>query len=451
MVDTIIKNVRCLNDGEWRESELGIEAGRIVEMGSSVTGAARTEIDGAGAYCFPGGVDLHVHFNEPGRTEWEGFATGSAAAAAGGITYVAEMPLNSIPSTTTVAALYAKQRAIHGKSRVDFGLWGGVVPGNADHLQALADAGVMGFKAFMSPSGTDDFENSDTATLREAMRRIAPTGLRLALHAEDPAVLRSAAIGLGHRESAADWEASRPIEAELEAVRTAIDLAGETGCPITIVHVTAAAVVDLIDQARARGVDILCETCPHYLLLTLEDAARIGPDAKCAPPLRPSQERDLLWERLWQDTIDTLGSDHSPCPPDLKSGQSFYEAWGGIAGVQHGLAGMLDAVGVDDAPRMIQLSRLFAKRPADAVGLVGKGGLAPGQDADFFLVKPLGQPGAIESGSLLTRHPCSAYVGRALGLALTDTWLRGEQIVRDGRLCGEPIGTFIKGSGGARK
>jgi allantoinase len=451
MIDTIIKNIRCLDKGEWRESELAIEAGRVVENGCSVTGMARAEVDGAGAYCLPGGADLHVHFNEPGRTDWEGFATGSAAAAAGGITYVAEMPLNSIPSTTTVAALYAKQRAIHGKSWVDYGLWGGVVPGNADHLQALADAGVMGFKAFMSPSGTDDFENSDTSTLREAMWRIAPTGLRLALHAEDPAVLRSAATGRRSRESAADWEASRPIEAELKAVRTAIDLAGETGCPITIVHVTAAAVVDLIDEARLRGVDILCETCPHYLLLTLADAARIGPDAKCAPPLRPPRERDLLWERLWQNKIDTLGSDHSPCLPDLKSGQSFYEAWGGIAGVQHGLPGVLDAAGVDDAARMIQLSRLFAKRPAETVGLAGKGGLAPGQDADFFLVKQLGQPEAIESGSLLTRHPCSAYIGRRLGLALSGTWLRGEQIVRDGRLCGQRIGGFIKGTGGVEK
>ena len=447
MVDTILKNVQCLNDGSWCATEIAIEAGRIVEMGASVLGAAREEVDGAGAYCLPGAIDLHVHFNEPGRTEWEGFATGSAAAAAGGATYVAEMPLNSVPSTTTVSALYAKQRAIQGKSWVDYGLWGGVVPGNADHLPALAEAGVVGFKAFMSPSGTDDFENSDTATLREAMQAIGPTGLRLALHAEDPAVLHESVIGLRQRETATDWEASRPIQAELEAVRTAIDLAAETGCPITIVHVSAAEVVNLIDQARAGGLDILCETCPHYLLLSLDDAERIGPQAKCAPPLRRVHEVSALWEQLHTGKIDTLGSDHSPCPPDLKTGVSFFEAWGGIAGVQHGLSGLLDSTGLAEARRVGALSSLFAARPAGAVGLSHKGGIAPGRDADFMLVHPLETKEAVQADALLSRNPCSAYVGRALGLQVTATWLRGCPVVEDGRLCGEPRGVFLAGMG----
>ncbi|NBB78594.1 MAG: allantoinase AllB [Verrucomicrobia bacterium] len=439
--------MRCLVGGSWTGSEIAIEAGRIVEIGSSVMGAAQADVDGDGAYCLPGGVDLHVHFNEPGRTEWEGFATGSAAAAAGGLTYVAEMPLNSIPSTTSVSALYAKQRAIQGKSWIDYGLWGGVVPGNADHLPALAEAGVMGFKAFMSPSGTDDFENSDRATLRRAMEVIAPTGLRLALHAEDPAVLHDTVIGLRQRECAADWEASRPIRAELEAVRTAIDLAGETGCPITIVHVSAAEVVDLIDQARAGGLDILCETCPHYLLLSLDDAEQIGPQAKCAPPLRSAHEVSALWERLRAGKIDTLGSDHSPCPPEMKTGMSFFEAWGGIAGLQHGLPGLLDATGLGEPGRIAALSSLFAERPARALGLTRKGTLHPGSDADFTLVKPLERKVPIQSGLLLSRHPCSAYVGRPLGLQIEATWLRGMPVVEDGRLCGEARGVLVKGSG----
>lgn len=448
MVDTIFKNILCLKDDAWTESEIAVEAGRIVEIGRGVMGAAKTVVDGDGAYCFPGGVDLHVHFNEPGRTEWEGFATGSAAAAAGGTTYVAEMPLNSIPSTTTVSALYAKQRAIQGKSRVDYGLWGGVVPGNADHLEALAEAGVMGFKAFMSPSGTDDFENSDTATLREAMQRIAPTGLRLALHAEDPAVLRRATLDLRRRETAADWEASRPIEAELSAVATAVDLARETGCPIAVVHVSAAAVVDLIDEARSAGVDILCETCPHYLRLSLADAQRIGPDAKCAPPLRPPSEVAALWEKLWQGKIDTLGSDHSPCPPELKRGANFFEAWGGISGLQHGLVGVLDTAGLNEAERLTVLAGLFAKRPAEAIGLSRKGALEPGRDADFFMLQALGKGAPVEAASLLSRHPCSAYVGQMQHSKVASTWLGGVCVVRDGELCGEPAGRFLKGTGG---
>lgn len=449
MSDTILRNIRCLSEGQWQAVEMGFEAGRIVEMGASVSGPARDIVDGAGAYCLPGGVDLHVHFNEPGRTHWEGFSTGSAAAAAGGTTYVAEMPLNSIPSTTTVEALEAKLGSIGDKSRVDFGLWGGVVPGNADDLQPMAEAGVMGFKAFMSPSGTDEFENSDTATLREAMKRIAPTGLRLALHAEDPRVIERAQSELRQRVTADDWEQSRPVEAELEAVRIAIDLAGETSCPITIVHVSAPPVVERIREASSQGLDILCETCPHYLLLDREDAGRIGAQAKCAPPLRDRQQVAGLRALLLEGRIDTLGSDHSPCPPDLKVGRRFFDAWGGIAGLQHGLLGVLDWVGLDDCRGMDLLAGCFAARPAATAGLLRKGRLAPGMDADFCLLQTRPEKAAVRAEALLSRYPCSAYVGRELGLEIAETWLRGQPVVRGGRLCGQPRGRFIPGKGGA--
>ena len=387
MVDTLIKNLNCLIDGTWRPRDLSIAGGRIEAIESSLIFSAREEVDAGGAYCLPGAVDLHVHFNEPGRTHWEGFATGSAAAAAGGVTTLAEMPLNSIPSTVSVAALEQKLGIVGSKSYVDFGLWGGVVPGNADELVPLAKAGVMGFKAFMSPSGTDDFANADVATLKEAMRRIAPTGLRLALHAEDPAVLQIAGAAQASKVTAFDWEASRPIEAEMSAVRIAIDLAEASGCPITIVHVSAPEVLELISKAKSSGIDIIAETCPHYLLLSIADADRIGTRAKCAPPLRPQVVVDGLRQALYDGLIDTVGSDHSPSSPELKEGLSFYDAWGGISGLQHGFPLTVDLGGLKDGSWMDCLQRSFATRPAALAGFSGKGGLQVGMDADFVLME----------------------------------------------------------------
>ena len=441
---TVFTHLKRLDASGWRECELVVEAGQVAgfEAGS---GPVEAVIDAAGAYLFPGAVDLHVHFNEPGRTHWEGFATGTAAAAAGGITYVADMPLNCIPSTTTVAAFRAKLDAVAHQARVDFGLWGGVVPGNADSLQPLARAGVMGFKAFMSPSGTDEFGNSDVATLREAMRQIAPTGLRLALHAEDPAVLVPAAARLQGPPSPEDWLASRPVAAEISAVRIAADLSRSTGCPITIVHVSAPEVLEVIHEARASGVDIICETCPHYLLLSAEQAADIGPAAKCAPPLRPQATVDALLERLLAGAVDTIGSDHSPSPPELKSGQSFYEAWGGIAGVQHGLPLVLDRIGMENTERLRVLQKAFAETPARLIHRPEKGRLAVGDDADFFLVAPSPCSSVVAASELLQRHGSSAYLGLSRQLQLAGTWLRGEPVIREGQSVGAPAGRFIPG------
>ncbi|TVP78091.1 MAG: allantoinase AllB [Puniceicoccaceae bacterium] len=443
MLDTIIRDIRLLGADGIQAAELGIDGGVIVDRGAEVAGACRQEIAGGGAYCLPGAVDLHVHFNEPGRMQWEGFATGSAAAAAGGVTYLAEMPLNSIPSTVSVAALETKLAAIAGKSYVDFGLWGGVVPGNAEDLAPLAAAGVMGFKAFMSPSGTDDFLNADTATLRMAMQRIAPTGLRLALHAEDPAVLARAAASRSTQLSAFDWEAARPVEAELSAVKIAIDLSAETACPISIVHVSSAEVLAVIDAAKAGGVDILCETCPHYLLLSTQDADAIGANAKCAPPLRAAASVTALREALLAGRIDTLGSDHSPSSPELKADLSFYDAWGGIAGLQHGWPLVLDHFGLEDAATLERLQKVSAENPATHIHLPRKGRLQVGMDADFCLMQKLPQPAKIRADALLTRHPLSAYTGRSLGLEVLSTWLRGQCVLANGRLPGPPRGRFI--------
>ncbi|MEO0509253.1 MAG: allantoinase AllB [Verrucomicrobiota bacterium] len=444
MVEAIVRDIKLLEMGLWQESDLVIEGGKIV--GREAVGlSAKTEIDGAGAYCFSGAVDLHVHFNEPGRTDWEGFETGSSSAAAGGVTYVADMPLNNLPSTVNVAALEEKLAAVSKKTYVDFGLWGGVVPGNAEHLVPLAEAGVMGFKAFMSPSGNNAFDNSDQQTLRDAMQRIAPTGLRLALHAEDPDVLDAAAAALPSRESAVDWLASRPVQSEISAVSMAIELSIETGCPITIVHVSAPEVLEVIHDAQEKGVDLVCETCPHYLLLSSEEAESVGPNAKCAPPLRPPATVEAMLDMLVSHGIDTIGSDHSPSSPDLKDGKSFYDAWGGISGIQHGLPFLIDLFSLGDSERLQSLQDAFATTPADLIGLANKGRLSLGSDADFFLVEALDTQHAVKSAELLYRHPISVYLGFDLELAIRQTWLRGSPVIVDGRVVGLPRGRFIAG------
>ncbi|MGJ8640217.1 MAG: allantoinase AllB [Opitutaceae bacterium] len=443
MFDTIIRNVQIVLDDTWKVVDLGLQDGCFSEIGTGLKGRGKLEFDGGGAFCLPGAVDLHVHFNEPGRTFWEGFETGSAAAVAGGITYLAEMPLNSIPSTIDVDSLNAKLAAIGRKSYADFGLWGGVVPGNAGELEALASAGVMGFKAFMSPSGNDDFANSGRSTLREAMKRIAPTGLRLALHAEDPSVLDRAAGNLSRKLSAYDWEASRPVESEISAVKIAIELSQETRCPITIVHVSSAEVLTVIQNAKRQGVDILCETCPHYLLLTRGDADRIGADAKCAPPLRSSDRVKALKHAVFDHLIDTIGSDHSPSPPDMKVGHSFFNAWGGIAGIQHGYQLLLSDFGVSDSRVAGLLQKLCSQTPAEVIQLKSKGSLQVSKDADFALIRSLSETRTITADSLLTRYDRSAYLGSALNLEIMGTWLRGQAVTSEGKLVGAPRGQFL--------
>jgi len=443
MLDTIIRDIKLLSGTAWEHFDLAIKDGQIVEIAGSINESSEVDIFAEGAYCMPGGVDLHVHFNEPGRTHWEGFETGSAAAAAGGVTYLAEMPLNSIPSTVNVDALKAKLSVVAAKSYVDFGLWGGVVPGNAADLLPLAQAGVMGFKAFMSPSGTDDFVNSDTVTLKEAMKRIASTGLRLALHAEDPAVLDRAALNQIQKVSAYDWEASRPVESEISAVKVAIELSMATACPIMIVHVSSVEVLKVISKAQAEGVDITCETCPHYLLLSTDDANRIGADAKCAPPLRSIETVKALRKAVLNGRFDTIGSDHSPSSPDLKEGMSFYDAWGGIAGLQYGYSLLLDHFDLSEVAHMRRLQEACSARPAQLTGLRSKGQLVAGMDADFCLIRKTPEPYRIEASSLLTRHPRSAYVNGQTGLEVVSTWLRGECVVSKGRLMSSPKGRFI--------
>ncbi len=314
--------------------EIGVADGRIVEVGASIaTPAAAEEVAADGMLVLPGGVDPHVHFNAPGaRSHWEGWSTGSAAAAAGGITTVVEMPLNASPPTVDVAGFQAK--AAVTDSRVDFGLWGGVIPGNRAELDGLARAGVVGFKAFMSTSGSADFPASDELTLYEAMGTIAEFGLPLLVHAESDRItaeLAARAVS-GGRTSVRDYLESRPPAAETEAIASAIELAAATGCPLHIVHVSTARGVQLVAEARAGGHDVSCELTAHHLLLTDDDAIALGAVAKCAPPLRSAAEVAALWQLISADEALFVVSDHSPAPPELKRGDDFFAIWGGSPG-----------------------------------------------------------------------------------------------------------------------
>ena len=313
----IVRQARLAN-GEV--VDIGIDGGLIEAIDASIPAAGAEEIDATGLLVLPGLVDPHVHFNEPGsRTHWEGWATGSAAAAAGGITTVVEMPLNASPPTVDVAAFDAKLAAAQASSHVDFGLWGGVIPGNVDELRRLAERGVVGFKAFMSASGVADFPAADPGTLLKAMSVIAETRLPLALHAESEeltSTLASTAVAEG-RHSMRDYLRSRPAVAEAEAVARALEYAYATGCALHIVHISTARAVELVDAARRDGLAVSCEVTPHHLLLDENEAVRLGALAKCAPPLRDRAEIERLWEMVADGRIDWVASDHSPAPPEL--------------------------------------------------------------------------------------------------------------------------------------
>lgn len=440
MHDVVIREARVLLNGKWQYRDIGIDEGVFTSFNP---GMGSETIDAAGKLLVPGGVDLHVHFNEPGRTHWEGFATGSLAAVAGGNTFLVEMPLNSIPSTVSAQYLQQKIESIGEQSHIDFGLWGGLVPGNVNEIEGLHQAGVVGFKAFMSPSGTDDFANSDTSTLRQGMQEIAKTGKVLAIHAEDPHVLDTVSETLSNKKTALDWEKSRPVEAELSAVQIAIDLASETGCRIHIVHVSAPPVLELIQKAKNSGIDITCETCPHYLLLSIEEADTIGPDAKCAPPLRPQETVEDMWKSVCNGLVDTIGSDHSPCPPDMKTGKSFYDAWGGVSGLQHGLP-LLWQKAAEDALAFQKIINLTSTNPSELIGLKNKGKIDIGYDADFVIVKNDLKPDRISSDQLHYRHSQSAYLGKALSYSVSETWKQGRCIYRKGEPVGPPRGKFLE-------
>jgi allantoinase len=426
--------------GRAEPVDIAIADGVIAAIGPSLPTTAGERIDADGRVVLPGGVDPHVHFNEPGpRTPSEGFASGSASLAAGGVTTTVEMPLTASPATTSVEAFDAKLVAVAPVSRVDFGLWGGIVPGNLEQLEPLAARGVVAFKAFMSETGVADFEAADDLTLYEGMSRVAPLGLPVAVHAENDTITRelaAAAVAAGRR-SVRDYLNSRPAIAETEAIARAIELATVTGCPLHIVHVSTGRGAALVVEAAARGVDVTCEVTAHHLVLTEEDAERLGSVAKCAPPLRPAAETDALWEALGDGRVSFVVSDHSPATPEERTGDPF-SAWGGIAGCQSTLELLL----TEDRLSLTALARAFATAAARRFHLAGKGALEVGADGDVVLVG-LDDPRVLEAAELRSRHRLSPYLGRTLTARVIATILRGQMIYRDGRLVGDPRGRLV--------
>ena len=466
-LDLILRNGTVITPDGLQQTDIGVAGGKIVSL--AATGAASEEIDATGLHVFPGVIDSHVHFNDPGRADWEGIATGSRALAAGGGTVFFDMPLNAHPPTCDAAAFDEKLIAAQEQSVTDFALWGGLVPGNLDKMERLAERGVIGFKAFMADSGIEDFSCVDNATLKVGMQRAAELGKLVAVHAESDAITaRLTAAALAEKRiSVRDFLNSRPIYQELEAIQRAIQFAGETKCPLHIVHVSSGAGVALVASARSHGADVTCETCPHYLMMTEEDMERIGALAKCAPPLRTKSAQDVLWRYLEKGHICTVGSDHSPSPPEMKRNFNFFKVWGGISGVQHTLSllltgssrresaqtsetsqSRLTAAATENQWRipLPKISDLLSANVAERFKIPGKGRIAAGFDADFALVD-LTQQFTVAKGDLLYRHPQSPYVGRALTGRVVRTILRGKTIYKDGKITATSGGRLIKPQG----
>ncbi len=440
--DLVVRNATVVREAGVEPADVGIAGGLIAAVGPELAGAA-DEIDASGLHVFPGGVDPHVHFDEPGRVDWEGVETGSRALAAGGFTTYVDMPLNNVPVTVDGPSFDAKLPAVAAASLVDFGLWGGLVERNVDRLEEQFDRGVCGFKAFMCHSGIDEFPAVGDLTLYDGMQRIAELGSILLLHAENAAIVQ----GLGDRARGAgrllprDFAASRPAAAELEAVGRALVLAEATGCATHIVHVSTARGVLMVAEAAARGADVSCETCPHYLLFTEEDLERIGLPLKSAPPVRTARDRDALWALLADGTLTMVTSDHSPGAPEVKIGD-FFTAWGGISGCQSTLQLLLEA---GNARRGVPLGKIAAAVSTSAArrfALPGKGELVPGLDADLALVD-LAWSGAVELDRLHYRHAYSAYAGQPIRGRIVRTLLRGRTVYAGGAFSPEPLGRFL--------
>jgi allantoinase len=440
VTDLLIRGGTVITADGPREADVAIENGVIAAVGPGL-GRARDEIDARGLTLLPGVVDVHLHFNEPGRAHWEGGATGSRAFAAGGGTLFFDMPLNSTPCTVTAGDVELKRLALESASITDFGLWGGLTPGSVGSMDGMAAAGVVGFKAFMSNSGLPEFPRADDATLFEGMREASRLGLPVAVHAENEemtAGLARRTTGRGVR----DFLRSRPVVAELEAIQRALLFAEETAAPLHIVHISSGRGVAMAAAAKARGVDVSIETCAHYLFFTEEDVERLGAAAKCAPPLRPGDERDRLWRELLAGHVDIVASDHSPAEPRLKQGD-FMAAWGGIAGVQSTLAVLLDRGHRRRDLPLERVAALLASTPARRFKIDGKGQIAPGFDADVVLLD-LDESFTLDASELHQRHKSSPYVGQTFRGRVKRTIRRGETIFADGRIYGETKGRFVR-------
>lgn len=419
-------------DGE-RPGSLTLTDGRISAIGDYEAVVDGESIDYGAKAILPGLIDTHVHFNEPGRTEWEGWRSGTSAALAGGVTTVVEMPLNSIPSTVDVASLSAKRVSTNGQLYCDVGLWGGAVPGNADQLESLVSGGVLGLKAFMSDPGTAEFRNLDKEGLREAMRVIAAIDSVLLLHAEWPDALVMPDPETDPH-SYRSWLETRPVAAELEAIQVVAELAAETGCRCHIVHVASHEVLDALE-----GTGMTCETCAHYLAFAAEDIADKATNFKCAPPIREGRHREGLWQALSEGKIQMVTSDHSPCTPDLKN-ENFLASWGGIAGVQM----LLPVTWTGASARGFTLSdiaRWLAREPAKLAGLLHDRGTIEVGKLAHLVVFDADSEALAER--LLHRHAGSPYEGKPWKGVVKATYLHGKRAFDGSSVASEPYGRLV--------
>jgi allantoinase len=440
----IIQGQRVVLPTGERPAAIHIDAGIIVDVRDyGDVGAVADIVDAGTSVVIPGVVDSHVHVNEPGRTEWEGFDTATRAAAAGGVTTIVDMPLNSIPATTTVEALAAKRAAARGRCHVDVGFWGGIVPGNDDQIEPLIAAGVRGFKCFMTPSGVDEFASVAEADLRLALPALArsPLSRPLLVHAEDPSCLKSAQ---GDSRSYATFLATRPADAEAAAIRTIATLAGEYQVTAHIVHVSSAQGVAAVAAAQTAGIRLTAETCPHYLTFAANEIPDGATAFKCAPPIRWPEHRDALWQALERRVCTIVASDHSPAPASLKQVASgdFISAWGGIGSLELSLR----AVWTGAVHRGFTLSdvvRWMSEQPARLCGLDDrKGAIARGYDADIVLFDPDAEA-VVDSAVLQQRHKLTPYAGRLLRGRVRATYLGGEPVWEQGRLGRAGTGTLL--------
>jgi allantoinase len=431
VADFVIRGSRVVLPEGIASASIHISDGRIEKVGAFHEVSADQEIIEAddSSAVMPGLVDTHVHVNEPGRTEWEGFETATRAAAAGGTTTLVDMPLNSIPPTTTVAGLAAKLAAAKDKCQVDVGFWAGVVPGNTGELPGLYEAGVVGFKCFLVPSGVDEFPHVTEENLREAMPELTRLGALLIVHAELPGPIDRAEVNDGSAREYRSFLCSRPARAENEAIALVIRLSRQLGTRVHIVHLSSAEAIPLLRDAQRDGVKITAETCPHYLHLAAEDVPEGATEYKCCPPIREGENREQLWQGLTAGTIGIIVSDHSPCPGSMKQQDSgnFLDAWGGIASLEL----RLPVVWTEAQRRgfsLEQLARWLCSGPAALVGLQQrKGEIIAGADADLVIWNP-DEEFRVSAAKLHHRHKVTPYAGETLRGVVKKTFLRGRKI-----------------------